>query len=92
MNVHRSKTGYDGFMDPLSCEECRAIYLELREAIRSAPVSGTDDLGEWIRQLDHLELDYVRANSGIWKAWRRMQEHRVLTGHVVPVIAVSNPN
>ena len=89
-------------MDALSCIECRAIYLELREALfgfASTPEVGIDpaQLGEWIRSLDEEECARIRETSNLWKAWRRLQEHRTLTGHVLSVLplppnAISNPN
>ena len=54
-------------------------------------------LSEWIRGLDEEECARMRESSSLWKAWRRLQEHRKLTGHVLSVLplppnAISNPN
>jgi hypothetical protein len=66
--------------------------------------AGTPEVGidraqlvEWIRSLDEEECDRIRETSSLWKAWRRLQEHRRLTGHVLSVLplppnAISNPN
>jgi hypothetical protein len=89
-------------MDAFSCPECRAIYLELREARRGATAETevADDpavLAEWIRGLDEEECARIRETSSLWRAWRRLQEHRTVTGHVLSLIslppnAISNPN
>src|SRR5215472_6217680 len=81
-------------MDAPSCPECCAIYLELREALSmfaNTPGAGIDraQLGEWIRSLDGEEYARIRETSSLWKAWRRLQEHRRLTGHVFPCIAIA---
>jgi hypothetical protein len=89
-------------MDAFSCAECRAIYLELREALsifQGTPEVDIDParLGEWVRGLDEEECTRIRETSNLWKAWRRLQEHRTVTGHVLSVLplppnAISNPN
>ena len=90
-------------MDPFSCDECRAIYQELREGLRAATGSMSDErnarqaIAEWVRQLDEEELARIRETSSLWKTWRRLQEHRNLTGHMLSVLplpphAISNPN
>ena len=93
---------YDLVMDALSCTECRAVYLELQEALsvfagRSEVSIDPAQLGEWIRSLNDEECVRIRETSSLWKAWRRLQEHRTLTGHVLSVLplppnAISNPN
>jgi hypothetical protein len=93
---------YDLMMDALSCSECRAICLELREALSvfvGTPEVGVDpaQLGEWIRSLNEEECARIRETSSLWRAWRRLQEHRTLTGHVLSVLplppnAISTPN
>jgi len=54
-------------------------------------------IAEWVRQLDEEELARIRETSSLWKTWRRLQEHRNLTGHMLSVLplpphAISNPN
>ena len=93
---------YDLVMDALSCTECRAIYLELQEALSvfaGTPEVGIDpaQLGEWIRSLNDEECARIRETSSLWKAWSRLQEHRTRTGHILSVLplppnAISNPN
>ena len=73
-------------MDGFACEECRAIYHELREAIeaargrRSADISA-QTLAGWVEQLDSEDLARIVQTSPFWKPWRRLREHRTRTGH-----------
>jgi len=90
-------------MDAFSCDECQAIYRELRDAgscvtasrrLDGAPL---EQIAAWIRDLDEKACARMRQDSNLWKAWRRLQEHRVLTGHAISVVplpprALSNPN
>jgi hypothetical protein len=86
-------------MDLFSCDECRAIYRELRDALarRAGQNSTPQKIAAWVQRLDEDECARLRGSSDLWKAWRRLQEHRVLTGHWQPVLtlppdALSNPN
>jgi hypothetical protein len=56
---------HDLVMDALSCTECRAIYLELQEALSVfavLPGVGIDpaQLGEWILSLNDKECARIR--------------------------------
>jgi len=76
-------------MDLFSCDECRDIYRELRDASRRAGESATpQDLAAWVLQLDEEECARLRESSDLWKVWRRMREHRAVTGHWQPVMAL----
>jgi hypothetical protein len=80
-----------------ACEECRAIYRELRDAGRRDVGSFSEGLAAWVQQLNEEECARMREDSILWNAWRRMQEHRTLTGHWLPLLpvppgAISNPN
>jgi hypothetical protein len=90
-------------MDSSSCDECWAIYRELRDAFRVLSERSSDQntapqqLAAWLEQLDQEECARMRETSAIWKTWRRLQEHRAVTGHPlsllpVPPNAISNPN
>ena len=89
-------------MDTLSCEECRAIYRELRDAAEEARMNPDQtatphELADWLQQLNEDDCAQMRATSSLWKPWRRLMEHRTLTGHSVSVLAlppnaISNPN
>ena len=90
-------------MDPFSCEECRAIYRELKDAFAAIRERQADqpseppDITAWVQQLDEEECARMRETSDIWKTWRRWQNHRALTGHSpsilpVPPNSMSNPN
>jgi hypothetical protein len=70
-------------MDSFSCDECRAIYYELREAFRPLHKATPQEIAGFLEGLDLQQCARMRVSSDMWKAWRRMQEHRVLTGHVV---------
>jgi hypothetical protein len=90
-------------MDPFSCDECRAIHRELRDAYLAATGSVVDrtsvpqQIADWVQQLNEEDCARMRETSSLWAAWRRLQEHRTLTGHYLsrlPVApdAISNPN
>jgi uncharacterized protein YhaN len=77
---------YDLAMAPSSCSECRAIHQEFQEALAAAKVrlsdrsAAPDHLAAWIQGLDE-ECARMRETSSVWATWRRLQEHRALTGH-----------
>jgi hypothetical protein len=89
-------------MGSFRCAECRAIYQELREAHRAATQNALDQHGaqkiaDWVQQLNEEECARMRETSALWKTWRRLQEHRNLTGHTLSVLpippnALTNPN
>lgn len=83
-------------MDRFSCDECLAIYAELRAAFGPLDRATPQDIARFLEGLDLQQCARTRVSSDMWKAWRRMQEHRVLTGHLVsplgPPSALSNPN
>lgn len=90
-------------MDSFSCDECRAIYWELREALRAATEVQSDrnntprEIADWVEGLNEDDCARMRETSDLWKTWRRLQEHRSLTGHwlsllPLPPNAISNPN
>ena len=87
-------------MPPLACKECRAIFLELQEALSAARAAGPADrqrLAEWLEKLDPEYATRLRDQSPLWRAWRRLQAHRALTGHRIPLAPVppgmlENPN
>jgi hypothetical protein len=77
-------------MDSFACEECRAIYRELKDAHEAARVNRADqnprDLVAWLEQLDEAECARMRDTSHLWKTWRRLQEHGARTGHSLSVL------
>jgi hypothetical protein len=79
-------------MKPYSCPECRAIHQEFQEAFAAIKerMSGQggmpDDLAGWIEQMDQDECARMRETSTVWKTWRRLQEHRALTGHHISLL------
>jgi hypothetical protein len=86
-------------MNRFRCRECQAIYEELLEAARTIPDAGAGlhDLQAWFEQFSEEEWAQMRQTSPLWKTWRRLQEHRALTGHTLSVLpvapdALSNPN
>jgi hypothetical protein len=93
----------DSPMDSFSCDECRAIYLDLLETARAARMCQPEEtitrrgLVKWVQQLSEEDCARMRQDSNLWRAWRKLQEHRDLTGHYLPVLplppgAVSNSN
>jgi hypothetical protein len=69
-------------MGPFACDECRAIYDEMRNAARPSQAAATaQPLADWIRDLDREECARLRQSSELWRAWRRFQAHRASTGH-----------
>jgi hypothetical protein len=87
-------------MDSFKCDECRAIYQELKEAHYAATQDTPDlpqQIADWVEHLNEEECPRMRETSDLWKTWRRLQEHRNLTGHTlsmlpVPPNVLSNPN
>lgn len=87
-------------MDGFACEKCRAIYREFQEASRRAHgriAEHPGGLAAWLAQLSEEDCARMRESSGLWKAWRRYQQHRTLTGHALsplplPPGPLSNPN
>jgi hypothetical protein len=90
-------------MEPLSYVECQSIYRELVEASQAVrerkpeQKTATVPLTEWLEQLDEEECARTRETSLLWAIWRRLQEHRALTGHYCSILslppgAISNPN
>jgi hypothetical protein len=80
-----------------------AICRDLRDAAevirreQSGQDTGPRQLAAYLEQLDETECARVRVNSPLWKTWRRLMQHRTLTGHSLPVLplpqgALSNPN
>ena len=81
------------------CEECRAIYLELcaahADGRQYSAVEG--DLASFLAQLDDEYCARMRETSFLWDCWRRLKQHRALTGHYLPVFpaapgSLMNPN
>jgi hypothetical protein len=83
-------------MEAFPCRECRAIYDELRAAFPRQRNATAHEIAAFVNGLDLQTCARTRLSSDMWKAWRRMQEHRVLTGHNVsllgPPAAISNGN
>jgi hypothetical protein len=90
-------------MDRFSCDECREIYQELRKAAETADWQQINQdrtaqrLVAYLEQLDEADCARMRENSPLWKAWRRLVQHRTMTGHTLSVLpitpdALSNPN
>ncbi len=82
-------------MDSFSCEECRAIAHELREGVRWTQRQqlrqgmGPQDVIAWIEELNEERCAHMRAQSPLWRTWRRLEEHRSLTGHFPPHLRVN---
>jgi len=49
------------------------------------------DLIAWLQELDEDDCARMRETSSLWKTWRRLREHRTLTGHS-PSDAMVNRN
>ncbi len=90
-------------MRDADCEECRAIRRELREswlASRESEGGGDvspDGISDYLDSLSQQDCADILASSALWKTWRRLMEHRVLTGHApsllpLPQGALSNLN
>lgn len=90
-------------MNAHSCQECQAIYRDVMRAVHQARENLFDQpaspqqLVTWLEQLNEDDCARLRETSSFWKTWRRLQEHRTLTGHSisllgVPPNAISNPN
>ena len=90
-------------MGSFSCDECLAIYVELRESsaaareLRSNQNATPRELAAWLQQLHEDDCARLRETSSLWKTWRRLQEHRALTGHWLSLLpsppeAMANPN
>ena len=78
-------------MDGFACEECRAIYRDLRanaRAAREQVAQRPGGLAAWLEQLSEEDCARLRESAGLWKAWRRLQEHRALTGHSLSQLAI----
>ena len=56
-------------MDLIPCDECRAIYRELQNAVGRMGESATpQQLAAWVQQLDEEECARLRESSDLWKA------------------------
>jgi hypothetical protein len=83
-------------MDLFSRDECRQIYRELWHAPRAARKDSSDQNIAHERLLDYLETlnkddcAQMRETSPLWKAWRRREDHRALTGHAVSLTPSSH--
>jgi len=81
-----------GNMTDFPCAECQAIFRDLWDAHRAANGEGRNqtapELEEWIAQLNMYDCAGMRATSDLWKAWRRLQAHRTLTGHTLSVLPI----
>ena len=85
-----------------TCAECQAIYRELLEAsrvVREQMHEGAPPLAltTWLEQLNEEECAQMRETSSLWATWRRLQEHRALTGQSLsalplPPQAILNSN
>src|SRR5215469_15680217 len=73
-------------------------HWRLKGQIIAGCLSGSlQQIADWVQQLNEEECARMRETSALWNTWRRMQEHRNLTGHIlsvwpVPPNALSNPN
>jgi hypothetical protein len=72
------------------CEECVMLRQQLDQAIAAEnalvrPAEG-EDLAAWIDRLDAEHAGRVRETSAVWKAWRKLVDHRARTGHIISVI------
>ena len=45
-------------------------------------------LAEWLEQLDEEECARTRETSPLWATWRRLREHRALTGHRLSALPI----
>ena len=90
-------------MEHPSCEECQALYKELLKASRATWERRPDEstaplaLAVWLEQLNEEECARMRETSSLWATWRKLREHRALSGHYLPVLslapqAISNSN
>jgi hypothetical protein len=46
-------------------------------------------LATWLEQLNEEECARMRDTSILWATWRRLQKHRALSGHYLPVLPLS---
>ena len=89
-------------MAEADCEECRAIRRALRQSWlsvreREGGSATPDGIVDYLSSLSQKDCAEMRASSDLWKTWRRLMEHRVLTGHApsllpLPQGALSNLN
>lgn len=72
------------------CEECKAIYQELLDLVKTArqnkpgPDATPQQLVAWFDQRDDDEDYKMRVRPAVSKAVRRMIEHQKLTGQNIP--------
>jgi len=73
------------------CEECRALLREFRDAaragreVRFGREMSFEQLISYVQSLDEEEMARMRETSPLWALWRKREEHRTRTGHVVPL-------
>jgi hypothetical protein len=58
--------------------------------------SSPHQLADWLEHLNEEDCARMRATSSLWKTWRRLMEHRTLTGHSLSLLSLPpnaiNPN
>jgi DNA-binding transcriptional regulator YiaG len=65
-------------MDAFKCDECRAIYQDLRKAYRAATEDTRDrhqtsqQIANWVQQLSEEECARIRETSSVWKDMAQM--------------------
>ena len=82
----------NGRMAGFRCHECEAIYRDLLEAASARDETAPDrratpnQVAGYLESLDEDDCARMREMSPLWKAWRRREEHRALTGHSVSLL------
>ena len=72
-------------MEIFACDG--AIHLEIQDVFAAMKDGLSDrsttpnDFAAWVQLLTQDECSGMREASSFWKTWRRLQDHRSLTGH-----------
>ncbi len=62
------------------CAICQTLCLELGEGLRRPGASiRSGEISDYLRELNEDDCASLRETSDLWKTWRRIQEHRILS-------------
>ena len=71
----------------LTCAVLFATVIPLR--YRPGRGIASQDLVNWLQELNEDSCAQMRETSPLWRTWRRLQDHRTLTGHWPPHAAIN---